>query len=338
MYHARLGEACGGTCQFLKNELLWLDAPECDVVRVQSRGVPSGAHVTGRMCGSSCADAAAAGNHDLTAQVRSVSVLGAVWKITWCMLRTFQVLQARGDFIGCRDSAMFLVGWAGMFRCSELAAMDWRSVHFVEDRGVMLYVPSSKTDQVGEGAWVFVAQARSNSAMCPVRALRQLQQVYGGAGAVFRATAHGKRISRSTLGTRLQKALKQAGVADPELYSAHSLRRGGATHASKCGMSSRMVQRMGRWKSDVVQEYLYTTLVRCGMQLHSCRLVCSAKAGAVGAVKRVQFGPLVCREGSFFVSVGWAVCPGSRVRFKPLVRWGLCGELFTFPSCLTSLS
>jgi hypothetical protein len=68
------------------------------------------------------------------------------------LVKVVQVLQARGDFIGCRDSAMFLVGWAGMFRCSELAAMDWRSVHFVEDRGVMLYVPSSKTDQVGEGA------------------------------------------------------------------------------------------------------------------------------------------------------------------------------------------
>jgi hypothetical protein len=83
---------------------------------------------------------------------------------------------------------------------------------------------------------VFVAQAQGNSAMCPVRALRQLQRVYGGAGAVFRATADGRRISKNTIGPRLQKALKQAGVADPELYSAHSLRRGrGATHASKCG-------------------------------------------------------------------------------------------------------
>lgn len=175
------------------------------------------------------------------------------------LAKAVRALQARGDFIGYRDTAMFLLGWAGMFRCSELAAMDWRSLHFVEEKGVMVYVPSSKTDQVGEGAWVFVAQAQGDAVMCPVLALRRLQAQFDSTGAVFRAYAGGSRISRNTIGTRLQKALSAAGVKDAGLYSAHSLRRGGATHASKSGVSGRMIQAMGRWKSDVVREYLYAT-------------------------------------------------------------------------------
>ena len=166
-------------------------------------------------------------------------------------------LKSRGDFIGCRDAALFSVGWAGMFRCSELVAMDWRDLQFVQDRGVMVYVPLSKTDQAKEGAWVFIAEAPADAGLCPVRALRDLQRRYGGAGPVFRATAGGDRLGKATVGSRLKKALVAAGVSGPELYSAHSLRRGGATHAAKSGVSVRMVRIMGRWRSDVVREYLY---------------------------------------------------------------------------------
>jgi integrase len=42
-----------------------------------------------------------------------------------------------------------------------------------------------------------------------------------------------------------------------DLYAAHSLRRGGATWAVNHGVSVRQVMAMGRWKSNVVREYLY---------------------------------------------------------------------------------
>lgn len=168
-------------------------------------------------------------------------------------------LRDRGDFIGCRDAALFIVGWAGMFRCSELVAVDWRDVHFV-DRGVMIYVPHSKTDQAGEGAWVFLAESEgSPSITCPVRALRALQQLGKGEGPVFTGKLGGARLSKNTVGVRLKKALAAAGVPDSDLYAAHSLRRGGASYAVKAGVSVRMVQILGRWKSDVVREYLYAS-------------------------------------------------------------------------------
>ncbi|WIA28653.1 hypothetical protein OEZ86_011189 [Tetradesmus obliquus] len=69
-------------------------------------------------------------------------------------------LQARGrrDFIGVRDAALFLLGWTGMFRSSELVGIDWDDLRPIQQKGgVLIYVPRSKTDQAGEGAWVFIA-------------------------------------------------------------------------------------------------------------------------------------------------------------------------------------
>lgn len=62
------------------------------------------------------------------------------------------------DYVGVRDQALFLLGWAGMFRSSELVGIQWRDVVFASSGGVMVYIPQSKTDQAGQGAWVFVAE------------------------------------------------------------------------------------------------------------------------------------------------------------------------------------
>jgi integrase len=58
---------------------------------------------------------------------------------------------------------------------------------------------------------------------------------------------------------RLKKALAKIGVPHPELYAAHSLRRGGATHAARIGVPMRLIQVMGRWKSDAVRLYMYAS-------------------------------------------------------------------------------
>jgi len=41
-----------------------------------------------------------------------------------------------------------------------------------------LYVSRSKTDQAGQGAWVFLASCEAEGLMCPVVALRWLQAFY----------------------------------------------------------------------------------------------------------------------------------------------------------------
>ncbi len=169
------------------------------------------------------------------------------------------MFSSQPGFIACRDTALFLVGWVGMFRSSELATMDWQDVHFSSTRsGVMIYMPRSKTDQAGEGAWVFLAACTSDLQLCPVRALCRLAALTNAEGPVFAATpSAGRPMSKTTVGVRLKKALAAAGVAGADKYAAHSLRRGGATYACHKGIPLRMVMMMGRWRSDVVRQYLY---------------------------------------------------------------------------------
>jgi hypothetical protein len=71
------------------------------------------------------------------------------------------------------------------------------------------------------------------------------------------------------------------------------------------------------------------------MQLHSCRLVCLAEAGVVGAVSRVRFGPLVCWEGSSCrCGLGWLCLVMGSIQAS-----GLAGDLWgsvSSPFCLVS--
>jgi integrase len=176
-------------------------------------------------------------------------------------------LASRGqtDYVAVRDRALFLLGWAGMFRSSELVGIDWADVQFKQS-GVMIYVPQSKTDQAGQGQWVFVAACEREGLMCPVVALQWLREFYVqqgesvSVGTVFRGRAAAAvPLAKTTVAVRLRKALEIVGVEGWRLYAAHSLRRGGATWAVRQGGPLRQVQIMGRWKSDVVREYLYSS-------------------------------------------------------------------------------
>jgi integrase len=178
------------------------------------------------------------------------------------VLRVLQADPVGGEYVAARDAAMFVIGWAGMLRSSELVALQWRDVHFTSVGDVMLYLPRSKTDP-GAGAWVLLASGYG-SAVSPARVLRSLQLLVGGAAAhghVFKASpASVAPLQKGTVACRLKKALAMAGVPGADRFAAHSLRRGGATHAAKVGVPvPRFVQLMGRWRSDVVRLYMYAS-------------------------------------------------------------------------------
>lgn len=169
-------------------------------------------------------------------------------------------LARDASFVAARDSALFQVGWAGMFRSSELVALQWEHVYFPAKGGVMLHVPQSKTDP-GEGAWLLLAPSRAG--LDPAGALRHLRELPGGGsatGPVFRARPGGSRpFAKSTVAIRLRKALERVGVVNWAAYAAHSLRRGGATHAAAQGVPLRYIMLLGQWRSDVVRQYVYYT-------------------------------------------------------------------------------
>ena len=69
-----------------------------------------------------------------------------------------------------KNRALILIGFAGGFRRSELVAIEYEDLDFVNE-GVKIFIKRSKTDQSGEGMTKGIPYF-SNSNYCPVIALK----------------------------------------------------------------------------------------------------------------------------------------------------------------------
>ena len=101
------------------------------------------------------------------------------------------------DLRGSRDRALFLVGFAGAFRRSELVGINYHHLRLETD-AVVIHLPRSKADQAGQGVDVTLPRMRdartdAASETCPVRALESwLRRAKIRRGPVFRAiSVHG---------------------------------------------------------------------------------------------------------------------------------------------------
>ena len=164
----------------------------------------------------------------------------------------WEVLDALpANLVGRRDRALILVGFVGALRRSELAAMAVE--HLVDDpRGLVLSIPTSKTDPRSEGQLVVLPYARR----CPVTAVRGwLEEAEIQEGPVFRAVHRNGRsvraggMSEAAINNAIQRACVQALGDDGKTYSAHSLRAGFATYAAQNGASDRAIAHQTRHRS-----------------------------------------------------------------------------------------
>ena len=166
------------------------------------------------------------------------------------------------NLAGTRDRALLLVGYAGAFRRSELAALRLEDIAWVEE-GAVLTLTRSKTDQEGEGRQVALPHG-THAATCPVRALHiWIEQAQLTEGRLFRAVdRHGKLrpgwLHPDAVGQIVKRALGRAGF-EAGKYGGHSLRAGFATQAAKNGATAfdimrqtghRSVQSVSRYVRD----------------------------------------------------------------------------------------
>ena len=175
---------------------------------------------------------------------------------------------ADGSAVALRDRAILLLGFAGAFRRSEVAAMSLDDVRFVP-KGLEVALWRTKTDQEGGGR--FVGLFRGDlEATCPVRALRAWLRLRGSApGPLFLRVGHTGVVGTCGLsGEAVNKSLKRwlrvLGVDDAGL-SAHSLRAGFVTAAGVRGASAlAIMKRTGHKTVQMVQRYLRPVEVFAG--------------------------------------------------------------------------
>jgi integrase len=163
-------------------------------------------------------------------------------------------------FMGLRDRALLLLGFAGAFRRSELVALDVGHIGEREE-GLTVTIANSKTDQEGLGQRVAIPRVLG-SEYCPVQALSDwLVAAEISAGAIFRRLHRGDKVGSSRLTPTsvalIIKSLAAKVDLDPSRYAGHSLRSGFLTSAARNRASIFKMADQSRHKSlDVLREYV----------------------------------------------------------------------------------
>lgn len=158
------------------------------------------------------------------------------------------------DATGLRDRAVLLLGFAGAFRRSEIAALR---VEDIEDRpeGVAVTIRRGKTDQEGGGRVVGIPFGR-NPATCPARAVRTWLAHRAGTEPADQQPAGGIfDLCDRTVAEIVKRRAKLAGI-DGDV-SGHSMRAGHITQASANGADEESTMRQARHASVAVhREYI----------------------------------------------------------------------------------
>ncbi len=164
------------------------------------------------------------------------------------------------SLLGVRDRALLLIGFAGAFRRSEVAALAVEHIEHTAE-GVKVYLPKSKTDQEGQGRWVGIKRT-TNPDTCPVRALNAWLAAAGiESGPVFRnVTRHGRigqtAITAQVVALVVKRTAAAAGL-DPAKYSGHSLRAGFVTQTAMNGATeSNIMRQTGHTSNATVRGYI----------------------------------------------------------------------------------
>jgi integrase len=156
---------------------------------------------------------------------------------------------------GARDRALFLLGFAGALRRSELVALNVAHVKWTAE-GIKLLIARSKTDKRAEGAEIAIPCGRSDQT-CPVIALKTwIERAKIKAGPLFRKVNRGGVVENkhlSTDGVRqiLMKRAAQAGLKGDwsEPISPHSMRAGFITTAYGNGVADEEIMGHTRHRS-----------------------------------------------------------------------------------------
>lgn len=173
-----------------------------------------------------------------------------------------------GSAAGIRDRAILALGWGGALRRSEVVGLDIINVVFRAE-GVALHVQRAKNDPTGKGRDLGIP--RSKTGFCLVQPIenwagrlsRSIQgaddgsffRFFGSAGRGFFPPV-GARLGARSVCSIVKKYARLVGLDG--VYSGHSLRRGLATEAARCGVPEwALQQHTGHSSPDQLRGYIH---------------------------------------------------------------------------------
>jgi len=128
-------------------------------------------------------------------------------------------------------------------------------------KGGILFVYSkwSKTNQFGKRSHGVPLLPLKDSPLCPVAAYDNMCRLVPGVDTdpAFCSVVDGVRkpLTYAVFQRRLKASVTAIGL-DPDRFSTHSFRRGGATLAFRAGIAGDTIKILGEWRSEAYQVYL----------------------------------------------------------------------------------
>lgn len=150
-----------------------------------------------------------------------------------------------------RDRALLLLGFWRGFRADELVNLRIEHIEITPGQGLTCYLARSKGDRAMDGRSF---QCPALSRLCPVAAVENWLAVSGlQEGPLFRKVDPWGRLGEVGLATNslipmLRRMFSEAGVANADAYSSHSLRRGFAGWARTNGWDLKDLMEYVGWK------------------------------------------------------------------------------------------
>ena len=149
-------------------------------------------------------------------------------------------LPKRAQNRSALEPAAFGLMFDAMLRVQEAAEARWENLSRHDDGSGMLLIAASKTDQFGEGAYVYV----SHRTMASLDRLREVQRTLGkphsGSDRIF-------GVGAAQLATLLKAAARAIGFEGQ--FGTHSMRIGMAQELATAGFGLVLIMLAGRWEN-----------------------------------------------------------------------------------------
>lgn len=173
-----------------------------------------------------------------------------------------------------QDIAFMVAGFFGFLRRSEMVNLRMGDVHIYTGEGcsyATIFIRKSKNDQFGRGATIYLGEtSRSGVDIIKYLTRHYVNRLAGGAcpsdplfsRVLPSGSFSGHKVSKEFFAARMRQILSGLNQHFPalaiqiQLFSSHSLRRGGVVAAFEAGVPVELLKAHGRWRSDAILLYL----------------------------------------------------------------------------------
>lgn len=126
----------------------------------------------------------------------------------------------------------------------------------VHKKSIIVFIKWSKTIQFGEKILQIPLLRIKNNPLCPVTAYKNMCKIVPTQpNKPAFIMPNNQPVTYKQFQIKIKELIKKTGY-NPNLYSSHSFRRGGASFAFSAGVRGELVQLVGDWKSDAYLKYL----------------------------------------------------------------------------------